>query len=150
MQHTAFSSSPSQCLASLEPNPTITLKDNLSNFNDAIVQTLGQHATPLLRTILLRMTKTLDGWTKNMSMPDHFVDHMRSWVTNLLITNSICLSSESKTHSPLLLSSLNSMEPTNKHSSELSTNSLITTKTISLYPHTTIHPFLLTLSTTTS
>ena len=26
-------------------------------------------------------------WTKNMSMPDHFVDHMRSRVTNLRITN---------------------------------------------------------------
>ena len=40
LDHTAFSSSRSQCLASLEPNPTITLKDNLSNFNDAIFQTL--------------------------------------------------------------------------------------------------------------
>ena len=46
LDHTAFSSSLSQSLASLEPNPTTTLKDYLTNFNDSIIKTLDQFAPP--------------------------------------------------------------------------------------------------------
>ena len=46
LDHTAFSSSLSQSLASLEPNPTTTLKGYLTNFNEAIINTLDQFAPP--------------------------------------------------------------------------------------------------------
>ena len=44
LDHTAFSSSLSQSLTSVESNPTTTLKDYLSSFNTAIIKTLDQFA----------------------------------------------------------------------------------------------------------
>ena len=44
LDHTAFSTSLSQSLTSLESNSTTTLKDYLSSFNAAIIRTLDQFA----------------------------------------------------------------------------------------------------------